>query len=147
MLTSPSLWCRTHIDGMSSWWCRALVAVIAGWARVATAEVEVIVQLPPVAEEGGPQNSTALLLALQDGPKGEIHLREWATYIESIAPMEIPPVWVVCLENAQNTALVASLAPQFQPFVVEENARWDTVLKDFALQVRRSRTEGAFYMY
>lgn len=118
---------------MSSWCVQVLIILIAGCWERGSGDL----QPPSVSVSGGLENST-LLLALQEGPKGEVHLQEWAMCIESMSQMELPPVWVVCRENTQTPSLLESLAPQFLPFVVEENASWDTVLKNFALQVRRS---------
>lgn len=120
-----------------------VVLLIVGWERVLAAESGVMQQLhSPLspAASGGRQRSTALLLALQNGQNGENHLREWITYAQSKSAMDLPPVWVVCLENSTNYALVSSLAPQFQPFVVHADASWGAVLKTFALQVWQSNS-------
>ena len=130
---------------MPSWCGRVLtciiVVVIAGWERVVATEPAVadakaggVERLQSPSLPG--QRSTALLLALQHGQKGENHLQEWVTYAQSnSAAMELPPVWVVCLEKSKTFALVANLAPQFQTLVVEPDASWGAVLKTFALQV------------
>lgn len=139
-----------YMGNMSRWRLRVLtiVFVIAGWERVMTAErvvtaMEQLQSPSPPAANGGRQRSAALLLAVQDGQKGQSHLREWITYVLSnSAAMEVSPVWVVCLKKSKTFALVANLAPQFQTFVVEPDASWDAVLRTFALQVWYRREKG-----
>lgn len=94
--------------------------------------------MPSVGISGdGSQSTTALLLALPDGPAGEENLLEWATYVRSEVT-ELPPIWVVCPRSSSVTAVVQDLAPHFQPFVVDDDASWGLVLRDFLHQVTLS---------
>ena len=78
--------------------------------------------------------STALLLAVQDGPAGERNLRAWANLAEH-SVFELPPIWAVHSENSDHAALVKDLAPHVQPFVVTPGTSWATVFSIFRDQV------------
>lgn len=130
----------------SSWFVRVLTLIATtGWDRGIAVEVGVRQQVQSLAQpagNGGLQRATALLLALEDGQNGENHLREWATDVQSSTLTELPPVWVVCIENSESSGMVANLAPQFQPCVVKADASWDAVLRNFALQVGLAKTKS-----
>lgn len=97
--------------------------------NVGAANLRSLVSSPPSASK-----STALMLAVQDGPAGESNLREWTNFAEH-AIFELPPIWVICSENSALAALVKDLAPHVQPFVVTEGTSWATVLSIFRDQV------------
>lgn len=78
--------------------------------------------------------SSALMLAVQDGPAGERNLREWANFAEH-ATFELPPIWAIHSENSDHAALVKDLSPHVQPFVVAEGTSWATVFSIFRDQV------------
>lgn len=82
--------------------------------------------------------STALMLAVQDGPAGERNLREWANFAEH-AIFELPPIWAIHSEISEHAALVKDLAPHIQPFVVTEGMSWATVFSIFRDQVCQSK--------
>lgn len=95
---------------------------------------EVMPSMPSVGISGGDSQSTALLLALPDGSAGEENLLEWAMHVRSEV-VELPPIWVVCPRSSLVTAVVQNLAPHFQPFVVDDDASWGLVVRDFLNQV------------
>lgn len=122
---------------ISSWFSWMLMSVFVIRSQVVSAEVDLIQPMSSLANNGGRKHATALLLALQDGPAGAEHLQEWVAFLQS-STAELPPVWVVSRENTRTTALVRDLPLKFQPFIVEDNLPWETVLKNFALQVRNN---------
>lgn len=84
--------------------------------------------------DGGDSQSTALLLALPGGSAGEENLLQWATHVRSQV-VELPPIWVVCPSCSNVTAMVQNLAPHFQPFVMDDDASWGLILREFLHQV------------
>lgn len=125
-----------YIADMSSCCVWVLMVVSAVLNQVVFAEAEVIESMPSLGINGGKQHATAFLLALQEGPAGAEHLQEWVTFVQS-STTELPPVWVVCVENSRNSALVQDLASDFQAFIVEENTSWKHILGNFTRQVRQ----------
>lgn len=109
------------------------MAVSAVGNHVVSPEKSLMKQ-PSIADNGGKTYATSLLLALHNSPTGLEHLQKWAAFVQS-STAELPPVWVISLENSRTTALVRDLAPKFQPFIVEANTSWETVIGDFARQV------------
>jgi len=83
--------------------------------------------------------TTALLLALQEGTAGERILGEWARLVET-SDDELPPIWaLVSYENTSILAMLRDLAPTVQPFLVDEDASWATVIRNFQAEVCRFR--------
>ncbi len=88
------------------------------------------------AESG---RSTAIMLALPDGPAGEEHLKTWASYVR-LQNAELPPVWVICPDRSVHIAMVENLDAQLRfrplPLVVDAESSWAEALTKFLLQVQ-----------
>ena len=127
--TRSMAWPRHHTKMVVLLLAALLVLCILGGINVGAANVRSSVPALPSASE-----STALMLAVQDGAGGERNLREWASLVEH-ATFELPPIWAVHSENSEHAALVKDLAPRVQPFVVTEGSSWATVFSIFRDQV------------
>jgi len=124
---SRAVW---RFPAVQSW--AIIMSITVGYHRSTS---EVVPSISSVGRRVGDSQSTALLLTLPDGSAGEENLLEWATYVQSEV-VELPHIWVVCRSSSPITAVVQNLAPHFQPFVVDDDASWGHVLRDFLHQVR-----------
>lgn len=106
---------------------RRCVAVLAAAACVAQRN-----QTTTATELGASVPSPAILVALQEGPPGELALREWSTYAgEWLLDNGSATVWVLCTTNEIEAAVRKS--PYVQPFLVDKISSWVHVFEEFFL--------------